>query len=447
MADFIIDGLQGTACQTLTCEQALRAGAAMAAVLKNGEEPPVICIGRDKRSSSVILEHAVIAGASSAGACVKLLGELPAAAVPFLIRKYKAAGGIIISSASHNNEHNGIRFLGGDGLLLDSIHAAEIESLIKAPEAEIFCFGEKLGWIQEEPNALWDYIRGRLKLVEGDLRGIRIAADCASGTAFSSAEKLFGGLGATCYMMNEKASGESNMLPLIGMVQEKLCQLGVSFDLEGGRFLTLDETGKVLDGDKIFALLARFMKQKGVLADNTIVASEVCSLGFFEFCRREDIKVISVPAEEIAYAVRENGCTLGGDHFGGIYFAGESPLPDGQLAVLRLLELLKESGKRLSLLADEIDSYPQVVVRVKANDEVKASWRDDEEIIKTIEECRAALGGEGRVSVSELYGEDAIRISAEGIQFERLNELAMKIADLFKLRFRKSVSEKEGTDI
>lgn len=282
---------------------------------------------------------------------------------------------------------------------------------------------------------MWDYVRYILKIVAGDLRGLRLAIDCANGSVSETAEKLFSGLGATCYMVNCAPDGTNaapNILPLTGFVKEKLCQAGISFNSDGSGFVLIDEAGSVIDGDKILAILAEDAMNRQLLRNNSVVASEQCSMGFFRFCEEKGIKTIITPSDGIFDEMRRSDCNMGGNQLGKLYSFEENTLSDGQLSVIRFLELLQKSEMKLSAFVSRVESYPQIVVTVKIGMIHKGKWQDIPEVTEAVKSAREALGSDGRVLVTESASEPVVRISVEGKQFEKINELAMGLAECVK---------------
>ncbi|MCM1381865.1 MAG: phosphoglucosamine mutase, partial [Muribaculaceae bacterium] len=265
---FGTDGARGVALTELTCETAMQIGRAAAMVLtKKSHHKPKILIGKDTRISSDVLEAALIAGICSMGADAVTLGVVPTPAVAFLVRKREADAGVMISASHNSMEFNGIKLFSGTGYKLSDDIEEEIESLILDNPQEItdaMTGGAKVGRVSHDKNAQWDYIRSIMKTVEGDLSGVRVAIDCANGSASATAERLFGGLGATVYLVNctpngtniNRKCGSTYMDAISKFVKEKKCHVGVAFDGDADRCLAVDENGEILDGDKLIAIFA-----------------------------------------------------------------------------------------------------------------------------------------------------------------------------------------------
>ncbi|MDE7289743.1 MAG: phosphoglucosamine mutase, partial [Oscillospiraceae bacterium] len=288
---FGTDGARGVALTELTCETAMQIGRAAAMVLtRKAHHKPKILIGKDTRISSDVLEAALIAGICSMGADAVTLGVVPTPAVAFLVRKRDADAGVMISASHNSMEFNGIKLFAGTGYKLSDDIEEEIESLILDNPDEItnaMTGGAMVGRVSHDKNAQWDYIRSIMKTIDNDLSGVRVAIDCANGSASATAERLFGGLGATVYLVNctpngtniNDKCGSTHMETISKFVKEKKCHVGVAFDGDADRCLAVDETGNIIDGDKILAILSKYLKAKGKLENDTIVATVMSNLG------------------------------------------------------------------------------------------------------------------------------------------------------------------------
>lgn len=445
---FGTDGARGVALTELTCETAMQIGRAAAMVLtKKAHHKPKILIGKDTRISSDVLEAALIAGICSMGADAVTLGVVPTPAVAFLVRKREADAGVMISASHNSMEFNGIKLFSGTGYKLSDDIEEEIEALIlDDPQAitDAMTGGAKVGKVSHDKNAQWDYIRSIMKTVDGDLSGIRVAIDCANGSASATAERLFGGLGATVYLVNctpngtniNDKCGSTYMDAISKFVKEKKCHVGVAFDGDADRCLAVDENGAILDGDKLIAIFARDMRDKGTLKKNTAVVTVLTNLGFTHFAKNNDINMITTKVGDryIMEQMLAGGYNLGGEQSGHIIFHDYATTGDGQLTAVQLLSIIKRQERKASELGSMMERYPQVMVNVKIIPKWKEAWKNDTEIEKIINVNQTKLGSSGRILVRESGTEPLIRVMIEGKKFRLINQMALEITDKIKER-------------
>jgi len=445
---FGTDGARGVAITELTCEMAMQIGRAAAMILtKKSHKKAKILIGKDTRISSDILETALVSGICSVGADAVILGVVPTPAVAYLVQKREADAGVMISASHNSMEFNGIKLFSGSGFKLSDDIEEEIEALIlDTPEKikEEITGGANVGRIYYDKNAEWDYIRSIMKTIDHDLSGIRVAIDCANGSASATAEKLFSGLGASVLMLNNKPDGtninakcgSTCLEPLQNFVVKNKCHIGVAFDGDADRCLAVDESGAILDGDKLIAIFARDMRDKGTLKKNTAVVTIMTNLGFTHFAKTSNINIVSTKVGDryIIEQMLANDYNLGGEQSGHIIFRDFSTTGDGQLTAVQLLSVLKRSEEKASSLGKIMERYPQVMINVKISKDQKEKWKNDTEIEEIISVNQKLLGTSGRILVRESGTEPLIRVMIEGKNFNVINEMAVKIADKIKER-------------
>lgn len=445
---FGTDGARGVAITELTCETAMQIGRAAAMVLtQKTKHKPKILIGKDTRISSDVLEAALAAGICSVGADAVILGVVPTPAVAFLVQKRGADAGVMISASHNSMEFNGIKLFSGKGYKLSDDIEEEIEALIlDNPEKikEQITGGANTGRISYDKNAEWDYIRSLMKTIDHDLSGVRVAIDCANGSASSTAEKLFSGLGASVMLINNSPDGlnindrcgSTCLDGLSRFVTENKCHIGVAFDGDADRCLAVDETGAIMDGDKLIAVFAKDMRDKGTLKKNTAVVTIMTNLGFSHFAKANNINVVTTKVGDryIIEQMLAGDYNLGGEQSGHIIFHDLSTTGDGQLTAVQLLSVLKRSDCKASELSKVMERYPQVMINVKITAAWKEKWKNDSEIEEIISTNQKLLGTSGRILVRESGTEPLIRVMIEGRHFDVINDMAVKIADKIKER-------------
>ncbi len=438
---FGADGLQGIALTELTCELAVQTGRAVVNALTNKSGSRMkILVGKDTRISSDTLEAALCAGICSAGADAELLGTVPISAVSYLTAKYRADAGIMISPSHNNAEYNGFKIFSSTGRKLGYETEEKIEELL-AEDADIEPVSRP-GRIIRNDSALDDYKEHIRSAVETDLSGIKIALDCSNGCASVTAAEIFGRLGAEVLLLSSepdgvninKGCGIAHMETLMSFVSENSCDCGIAFDGDGDRCLAVDENGELVDSDKLIAIFAKYYKEQGRLKDNTAVVSVMTNLGFHGFARDNSIKTVTASDEYVLEKMLDCGYNLGGSQNGNIFFLDNAVSGDGQLTGVKLLEILKNSGKKMSELSDIMEKLPQVMMNVRISDKDKEMWKNDGEITGLIEKHMKALGDSGRIFVRESGSEPMIRIMIEGKEFNKINAMAMEIARKIKER-------------
>ena len=443
---FGTDGARGIANTELTCELAMNIGKAAAMVLtKDGGNHPKILIGKDTRLSSDMLEGALAAGLCSVGADVTLLGVVPTPAVAYLIKKYHADAGIMISASHNPFEFNGIKIFSGEGFKLPDALEEQIEAIVldntqpyQTPE------GSALGSVSIAENATEDYIYHVIETVPCKLDGMKIAIDCSNGSASRTAQALFTRLGAECHMLFDTPNGinindncgSTHLENLQRYVMENDVELGVAFDGDADRFLAVDDNGEVVDGDFIMAICAMDLLSRDQLSKNAVVGTVMSNMGFGKFCEENKIKFVSADVGDryVLEAMRKEGYNFGGEQSGHVIFLDYATTGDGQLTAAQLLSIVHKRKTKLSYITKLMKHYPQVLVNVKVTPEGKEKYAADEEIKAKIESVKTELGDSGRILVRLSGTEPLVRVMLEGLDKEQITKLANETADLIRNR-------------
>ena len=451
---FGTDGARGIANTELTCELSMGIGRAAAMVLtEHTNRKSKFLIGMDTRASSQMLEASISAGLCSVGADVMLLGEIPTPAVAYLVRKYEYDAAIMISASHNPCEYNGIKIFQGTGYKLPDALEEEIESIIldksQVPSIKV---GGEIGRIAYSQTAQTDYISYLVDVAEEELNkngyenfnDLKIAVDCSNGSASVTAPQIFMRLCDECYFIashpngtniNENC-GSTHMSILQDFVVRNNCDIGLAFDGDADRFLAVDENGEIVDGDKLIAIFAKYMKYNGTLRNNTAVVTVMSNMGFFKFCEENQINCqkTKVGDRYVLENMVENDYVIGGEQSGHIIFKDYATTGDGQLSALKLLCIMKATGKKLSELASVMQVFPQTLINVRVSDFGKARFPHDEEIKNAIKEAEKELGNSGRVLVRVSGTEPLVRIMLEGNDEKKINVLAQEIAQVVKER-------------
>ena len=424
---FGTDGVRGVAGKDLTCELALQIGRATAAELTSldGHRPRIL-IGKDTRVSGDMLECTLAAGLCSVGADVDLLGVIPTPGVAYLVRKYGADAGIVISASHNPMEFNGIKIFKGDGYKLPDEVENRIEAhIFKNCEDIKICDGAEIGRVHRLDTAVDDYVDALEQHIDADLSGLNVLFDCANGASAKVAQKLFPRLGCQCSFTGtlddgvsvNDGCGSTHLDRLEKKVVEGGFDCGIAFDGDADRCLACDEKGAEIDGDKIMAVCGAYMKRNGRLTGNTIVATVMSNLGLHEFCRKNGIDLVctNVGDRNVLEKMVECGYKLGGEQSGHMIFTDYATTGDGQLSALQFLQILALSGKSASVLTADCPQYPQVLLNVVVSHDrgVKEAIMASDALKTAVADEEKFLRGEGRILVRPSGTEALIRVMVE----------------------------------
>lgn len=440
---FGTDGARGVANTEISCTLAMDIGraAAMVVARDHHKRKPVFLVGHDTRISHDMLESAIAAGLCSVGADVVTLGTVPTPAVAYLVANSDADAAIMLSASHNPYEFNGIKIFGAEGFKLTDEEEMEIEEIVLDHVLPYdLKWNDELGVIRSGETLVEQYIDHIVSTVEGDLSGIRVAADCANGSASATAAKIFAKLGADVTILNDKPNGVnindncgSTHIDVLGKyVRENGFDLGVAFDGDADRCLAVDENGELVDGDKLIAIFSSQMKREGKLANDTAVVTVMSNMGFFKFAEQAGIHVekTSVGDRYVLQNMLEHGHCIGGEQSGHIIFREFMTTGDGQLTAVQLLWAIKKSGKKLSELAQLMQVYPQVILNVRADKEMKRMVKVDEGVLKRQQQLEEGMNGNGRILVRPSGTEPVIRIMVEGLDREAIMNAAKSMEQI-----------------
>ncbi len=443
---FGTDGVRGIANEFLTCEIALEIGRAVASVLSGTRRShPVVAVGMDTRLSSNMLACALEAGLCSVGADVIHLGVIPTPAVAFLVGKYKANAGIMISASHNPSEYNGIKIFSDEGYKLPDALEERIESIVldKSP-VPFVASAREIGNVSYAIRAVDDYIEHLCSTTTHSLEGLKIAVDCANGAASTTARKLFEALGAEAHIMFDKPDGyninencgSTHTEALREYVISHELDAGIAYDGDADRFLCIDETGELIDGDMIMAILSLDMKQRGKLAANTVVGTVMTNFGFGKFCEENEIKfeATKVGDRYVLERMLQNGYSFGGEQSGHIIFRDFASTGDGQLTSIQLLSYMRRCKGKLSELGKIMHRYPQAMVNIHVSKEAKLAFYTDSRVKELIRSVEKEIGERGRLLIRPSGTEPMIRVMAEGEDYEStldiVNDTARQLEEI-----------------
>lgn len=439
---FGTDGVRGIANLELTPELAFKIGRTAGNVLTNGDKG-VVVVGKDTRVSGDMLQAALSAGLTSMGLDVMQVGIIPTPAVAYLIRKYNAVAGVVISASHNPGEYNGIKIFNNKGLKLSDAIEEKIESIIKN-DKEILDrpIKEHIGRVYINEEGKRDYIDFLKSTIGVDLSGIKIAMDCGNGALFEIGPIVLEELGADVEAINITPNG-MNINKACGSTKPELVQklvakigadLGVAFDGDADRVIAVDEMGSIINGDHILAICGRHLKSKGKLYKNKVVGTVMSNIGLDIFLKENGLSIekTDVGDRYVLEKMLEEGYTLGGEQSGHIIFLEHNTTGDGMATALQILEIMKETKSKASELNNIMLDYPQVLVNARVENKYKTKYMEIPEIKNEISKIEEMFQGEGRVLVRPSGTEPLVRVMIEGKNQSFISQKAVELANLIE---------------
>ncbi|HEY8788596.1 MAG TPA: phosphoglucosamine mutase [Actinopolymorphaceae bacterium] len=435
---FGTDGVRGLANVDLTAELALGLSVAAAHVLAeagafSGHRPRAV-VGRDPRASGEFLEAAAVAGLASAGVDVIRVGVIPTPAIAYLTIERGADLGVVLSASHNPMPDNGIKFFDAGGFKLDDSVEDAIEARLDA--AWTRPTGADVGRVTDHPAGVDDYVAHLVSSVGQRLDGLRVVVDCANGAAFGTAPAALHAMGADVTAIHAEPDGlnindncgSTHLSSLQEAVLAQQADIGIAHDGDADRFLAVDATGTVVDGDQLLAILALALRDAGTLRDDTVVATVMSNLGFTQAMQREGIAVVQTAVGDryVLESMRAEGYTLGGEQSGHVILAAHSTTGDGVLAALHVLARMASTGKSLAELATVMTRLPQVLINVRGVD--KSRTGTDPAIAAALELTGAELGSTGRVLLRPSGTEPLVRVMVEAPTSAQARTVAERLA-------------------
>ena len=450
---FGTDGIRRIANSELTPELVYKVAKAGAYVLsKHSNHTPTIFIGRDTRISGTLIEAAMTAGFLSYGANVKRLGVIPTPGVAYLTKRFKADASVVISASHNTFEFNGIKYFSNKGMKIPDTLEEEIEEVMDSGKIEeLTAMSDKIGVAEDRQDLLEEYVYFFRKNFEEDLENLDkenfvVAIDTANGATSCVAEKVFTKLGIKHYIINNHPDGinindkcgSTHMEDLQKFVVEHKCNLGIAYDGDGDRCLAVNEKGELVDGDCIMAIISNYLKEKGKLKKDTLVATVMSNLGLRKYAEDNGIhfEATKVGDRYVLENMLENGYNLGGEQSGHIILLDYNPTGDGILTSLMLIKILLEKKASVSKLCEIIKIYPQVLINAKVSADKKYDYEKDPEIKARIDELEKEFSGNGRVLIRPSGTEPLVRVMIEGENQEYIKEKAESLAKFIEQKLK-----------
>jgi len=434
---FGTDGIRGrTNAGVMTAQIAMKVGQAAGTRFLRGAHKHRVVIGKDTRLSGYMLESAMVAGFTSVGMDVVLLGPMPTPAVALLTRELRADVGVMISASHNAYEDNGIKLFGPDGFKLSDEDELAIEAMLAADQP--LADSEHIGRARRIDDARGRYIHAVKGSLPDNIRldGLKIAVDCAHGAAYQVAPSAFWELGAEVTAVGVGPNGK-NINDGCGSTKPELlrqtvvdegCDIGIALDGDADRLMVIDEKGQVVDGDQIMALIGLALARRGELKGGGVVATVMSNLGLERHLDRNGLSLVRTKVGDryVLEAMRAGGYNVGGEQSGHMILLDHATTGDGTIAALQVLGALVQSGKRASELLHQFDAVPQLLKNVRFSG---GKPLDDARVKAVIAEAEAALSGKGRLVIRPSGTEPVIRVMAEGDDAAQVEQVVDAICE------------------
>ena len=440
---FGTDGVRGTANSgVMTADTALKMGMAAGTLFTQGKHRHLVIIGKDTRLSGYLFENAITAGFLAAGMDVFLVGPMPTPAIAMLVKSMRADLGVMISASHNPYRDNGLKLFGPNGYKLSDITELEIERIMQNEELIKLALPEDIGRatrIDDAPGRYIEFIKNSFPKGHR-LDGMKIVIDCANGAAYHLGGKILWELGAEVIEIGVTPNGSNINLDCGSNSLQKLSEtviknkadLGIALDGDADRIQMVDEFGTAIDGDRIIAMIAVYLKDHGKLNQNKIVATSMSNLALDNHLAMQGIEVIRTQVGDryVAAKMAELNLSLGGEQSGHVIVSNFSTTGDGLVAALQMLALIQEQKQPLSKIADIFTAFPQVLRNIPLNNPL---IMNNTEFLAKIDLAEKKFSGQGRVLVRKSGTENLIRIMAEGKDLTLVNSILDEIEESLKI--------------
>ena len=440
---FGTDGVRGKANKyPMTPDIAMKIGIAAGKVLKRGSHRHTVVIGKDTRISGYIFEPALTAGFISMGIDVTLVGPMPTPAVAMLTKSLRADLGVMISASHNPYQDNGIKLFGPDGYKLSDHTEAQIESLVICDLENSLAEPENIGRARRLEDAAGRYIEFAKNTFPKGLRldGLKVVIDCANGAAYKTAPQVLWELGAEIICIGNgpdglninSGCGSTDTSLMQKTVIESGADLGIALDGDADRVLLSDESGNLVDGDQLLAVIARSLMEEGQLQGGGVVATVMSNLGLENYIKGLGLNFIrtNIGDRHVIQAMLNGGMNLGGEQSGHIILSDYNSTGDGIVASLRVLSTLLNANKPISQLCASFEAWPQKLVNVSYTGKNPLA---DKVIQEKISKQKDRLSGSSRLLIRESGTEPVIRIMVESDNTKLLDEVIDELVDVISV--------------
>ncbi len=440
---FGTDGFRGEANKNLTFEHAVKIGRFLGWYYgaNQGKKAKVV-IGKDTRRSSYMFEYALCTGLMASGADAYIMHVTTTPSVAYITRIDDFDCGIMIS-ASHNPFYdNGIKLLNGKGEKMEEETLLKVEEYIddklEIPVAQRWDIGRTVDYVAGRNR----YIGYLISMSKYSFKGVKVGLDVANGAAWQIAKGVFDALGAKTYVINDNPDGynintdcgSTHIEHLQKFVVDKGLDVGFAYDGDADRCLAVDENGKVITGDHIIYMYGVYMKERGKLINNKVVATIMSNFGLFKALDKAGIEYdkTNVGDKYVYENMVQTGNRIGGEESGHIIFQKYATTGDGILTSLKLMEVMLAKEKPMSELAAPMVMYPQVLKNVKVKS--KPDAKNDPDVQAEVEKVSAELGENGRILLRESGTEPVIRVMVEAGSTEECEKFVDRVIDVIRAK-------------
>ena len=420
---FGTDGIRGRANGLITPELALKVGQAAGLAFQRGDHRHRVVIGKDTRLSGYMIENAMVAGFTSVGMDVLLVGPMPTPAVAMLTKSMRADLGVMISASHNLFEDNGIKLFGPLGFKLSDDIETRIEELLDEDLTKKLAKSESLGRARRIDGVHDRYIEFAKRTLPRDmsLDGLRVVVDCANGAAYRVVPEALWELGAEVISIGvepdgfniNKDCGSTAPDALSRKVREMRADIGIALDGDADRVIIVDERGQVVDGDQLLAVIAQSWKDDGRLSKPGIVATVMSNLGLERFLGEHDLALVRTPVGDryVLEQMLKHGYNLGGEPSGHIILSDYATTGDGFVAALQVLAVVQKLNRPVSEVCHRFDPMPQILKNFRYR---SGKPLDDKNVKSAISAAEKRLNGHGRLLVRSSGTEPVIRVMGEG---------------------------------
>ncbi len=435
---FGTDGIRGRANGVITAELALKTGQATGLVFRRGEHRHRVVIGKDTRLSGYMIETALVAGFTSVGMDVLLLGPMPTPAVAMLTRSMRADLGVMISASHNPFDDNGIKLFGPDGYKLSDEVEHSIEQLIDADITKRLAKGRELGRAKRIDGVHDRYIEFAKRTLPRNLslEGLRVVIDCANGAGYRVAPDALWELGADVIPIGvepdgfniNRECGSTAPDALCRKVREMRADIGIALDGDADRVVIVDEQGHIVDGDQLLAVIAESWRDDGLLSKPGVVATVMSNLALERHLQSLKLSMVRTPVGDryVLECMREQGYNIGGEPSGHIILSDYTTTGDGFVAALQVLAVVKKQDKPVSQVCHRFAALPQVLKNVRYRG---GKPLENSKVRTVIEDAEQRLNGHGRLVIRPSGTEPVIRVMGEGDDKVLVEEIVDGIVD------------------
>ncbi|MGJ0508492.1 MAG: phosphoglucosamine mutase [Methylocystis sp.] len=437
---FGTDGIRGLANVTITPELALKVGQAAGLIFQRGEGRHRVVIGKDTRLSGYMIEYALVAGFASVGMDTLLLGPMPTPAVAMLTRSMRADVGVMISASHNSFEDNGIKLFGPDGHKLSDEIEADIERLLDSDLTRRLAGATQLGRARRIDDVRARYIEFAKHTLPRNLsfEGLRVVIDCANGAAYKVAPEALWELGAEVIAIGVEPDGfninrdvgSTSPQTLRNKVRELRADVGIALDGDADRVILVDETGAVIDGDQVMAVVAGSWRDQGLLSKPGLVATIMSNLGLERHLNGMGLTLerTAVGDRYVIERMRQQGYNVGGEQSGHVILSDYSTTGDGLVTAMQVLAEVKRRNRRVSEVCHCFEPLPQVLKSVRA----QKKMLEKDSVTVAIDSARERLGAAGRLIVRPSGTEPVIRVMAEGDDRDLVESLVAQVCNALR---------------